>query len=139
MIDDIARGRKAPIRAWTGPVEKNSHRLAFLSSEAQNGLLYAGAWFIRRFYLRCVRNMVAQSRVGDARGTARPLSVIVPVAEKDAKPLVHCLAAANEMVRHPLMAKLVVGPDSARLRTLRTRRVGHSSPRMSCCHGPPAS
>lgn len=87
--------------------------------ESQNGFGYAADWFVRRFYYRCwlARQFSPKPGNGEA-ASARPLSVVVPAVEKDAAPLRRCLAAANRMLRHPLPAKWVVGPESAELRAI---------------------
>lgn len=86
--------------------------------ESSKGEMYALRWFASRFYFRNVRPVFQRSPAGDLSGAARPLSVILPAVEKDAGPLAQCLAAANQMIRHPLKAKLVVGPESSRLRSI---------------------
>lgn len=79
---------------------------------------YAAGWFTRRFYYRYCHGRFGLSARNGQETASRPLSVIVPAVEKDAEPLKQCLAAATQMIRHPLTAKWVVGPASARLQSI---------------------
>ncbi len=89
--------------------------------ESAKGYGHAARWFARRFQLRFVRRRWPALPAPGAEDLARPISVVVPAAEKDIEVLDRCLAAARRHVRHPIRALWVVAPDSAPLRTLAAR------------------
>lgn len=89
-------------------------RRSFLR-EMEKGNAYACKWFAVRFYFRYLHNRLDRSK---GRCSCEPLTIVVPAVEKDAQPLTHCLKAANQMMRHPLAAKLVIGPESAAIREI---------------------
>jgi len=86
--------------------------------ESDKGFGYAASWFARRFYYQYCHKRFNSVVPEPGVMATEPLSIIVPAVEKDAVPLEHCLAAANRMIRHPVKAKWVVGPESAKLRAM---------------------
>ena len=86
--------------------------------ESEKGFGYAADWFLRRLYYQYCHKRLNSAAPDPEFMATEPLSIIVPAVEKDATPLEHCLAAANRMIRHPVKAKWVVGPESAKLRTI---------------------
>lgn len=86
--------------------------------ESEKGFGYAANWFTRRLYYQYFHKRFNSTAPDSKFMAAEPLSIVVPAVDKDAVPLKHCLAAANQMIRHPVKAKWVVGPESEKLRAL---------------------
>ena len=76
---------------------------------------YAAQWFLCRFYYRYLHDHLWQQARGSS-ASSHPISVVVPAITKDVKPLKLCLAAANQLIRQPIRARWVVGPESIELR-----------------------
>jgi hypothetical protein len=84
----------------------------------ENGTVYAASWFARRFYYRYLHGRLGANNVDGEDSSVPPISIFVPAAEKDINILPHCLAGADEMIRHTIKTKAVVGPESPKLREL---------------------
>jgi hypothetical protein len=89
--------------------------------ESSEGWVYAARWFCERFYFRCVAPLVVPAPRYYPSDLSRPLTVIVPAADKDTAVLPLCLRSAREMIRQPLEAVLVVSPESSSIREIASR------------------
>jgi hypothetical protein len=94
--------------------------------ESEKGLGCATAWFLRRFYYRFLKHYLELRRQIGPDDLQQALTVIVPVVEKDAQVLLHCLRFIRKMIRHCLVEVRVVASESASIR-----------PRLATCRYAP--
>lgn len=95
--------------------------LQSIRRESANGNGYAIRWFFTRFHLRFVRKLFPSLPHPTDADRARPITVVIPAADKDADLLGHCLESIRSQMKQKVADIWVVAPESERIRALATR------------------
>lgn len=92
--------------------------LQSMRRESANGNCYAIHWFLQRFHLRFTRRHFPRLPAVTSADRERPITVVIPAADKDADLLGHCLQSVRENVDQMLTDIWVVAPESEQIRAV---------------------